>query len=74
MATPSCIFTIKRVARMLNEDEEQLEEIALDMDPEDGRLSIMDFDDDVSVTAFTAFGVENFKELLVDFKANNRSK
>ncbi|MGI4794906.1 MAG: hypothetical protein ACRYG8_12695 [Janthinobacterium lividum] len=59
---------------MLDEDEEQLEEIALDMDPEEGRLSIMDLDDDVSVTAFTAFGVENPKELLVDFKANNRSK
>ena len=32
---------------MLDEDEALLEEIALDMEPEDGRLYIYDLDDDV---------------------------
>jgi len=71
---PSYVFTIARVAKMQGEDQEQLEEIALDMDPEVGRLSIMDLDDEVSVRAFAAFGVENLKELLADYKLNKRSK
>ena len=38
MAAPSYVFTIARVAIMLGEDEAWLEEIALEMEPEDGRL------------------------------------
>ena len=68
MAAPSYVFTIARVARMLGEDEALLEDLASDMDPEDGCLSIMDLDDEVSTTAFTPFGVENLKELLADLK------
>ena len=69
MAAPSYVFTIARVAKMLDEDEALLEDIALmNMDPEDGRLTIIDLDDDVSTTAFTPFGVENLKELLADLK------
>jgi hypothetical protein len=68
VAAPSYVFTIARVARMLGEDEALLEDIASDMDPEDGCLSIMDLDDEVSTTAFTPVGVENLKELLVDRK------
>lgn len=64
MAAPSCVFTITRVARMLDQDEAWLEEIALDMEPEDGRLWICDLDDDIAVTAFTPFGVESLKELI----------
>lgn len=49
---------------MLDQDEAWLEEIALDMEPEDGRLWICDLDDDIAVTAFTPFGVESLKELI----------
>ena len=67
MAAPSYAYTIARVARMLGQDEALLEEIALmNMQPEDGRLSILDLDDDVSTTAFTARGIEALKELLAD--------
>jgi hypothetical protein len=66
MAAPSYVYTIRRVARMLNEDVDRLEEIALNMEPEDGCLSVLDLDDDVSTTAFTADGVDNLKELLDD--------
>ena len=68
MAAPSYVYTIARVARMLGEDEALLEDIASDMDPEDGCLSVMDLDDEVSTTAFTPFGVENLKELLANLK------
>jgi len=66
MAAPSYVFTIRRVAKMLNEDEDRLYEIALDMEPEDGCLTILDVDDHHAVMAFTAAGIENLKELLAD--------
>ena len=61
MAAPSYVYTIARVTRMLGVDEALLEDIASDMDPEDGCLSVMDLDDEVSTTALTPFGVENLK-------------
>ena len=66
MAAPSYVFTIRRVARMLNQDEERLHEIAMDMEPEDGCLRVLDLDDDVSIVAFTVQGIENLGELLAD--------
>ncbi len=75
MAAPSYVYTIARVARMLGQDEVLLEDIALmNMDPEDGCLTILDLDDDVSTTAFTAFGVENLKELLANLAMETRPK
>jgi hypothetical protein len=65
MAAPSYVFTIRRVAKMLEEDEERLLRIAEDMEPEDGCLSVLDIDD-VSTIAFTKQGIENLKELLAD--------
>ena len=53
---------------MLGEDEAWLEEIAMEMEPEDGRLYVCDLDDDVAVTAFTPFGIENLKELVEEHK------
>ena len=75
MAAPSYVYTIAHVARMLGQDEALLEDIALmNMDPEDGYLTILDLDDDVSTTAFTAFGVENLKELLANLAMETRPK
>jgi hypothetical protein len=53
---------------MLDEDQAWLEEIALELEPEDGRLYVCDLDDDDLVTAFTLFGVENLKELVAEYK------
>src|SRR5258707_12719802 len=64
MAAPSDVFTIARVAKMLGEDEAWLEEIAMEMEPEDGRAWTWDGDDEYQVTAFTPFGVECLKELI----------
>ncbi len=68
MAAPSHVFTIRRVARMLNENEDRLYEIALGMEPEDGGFTILDVDNDDAVTAFTAAGIENLRELLADLE------
>jgi len=63
MAAPSYVFTIGRVAEMLGEDEQWLQTIADDMEPEDGCLTVCGTDD-LSTTAFTSFGIENLKELM----------
>ncbi len=75
MPAPSYVFTVARVARMLGEDEAWLEDIAMmSMDPEDGRLTIIDLDHEVSTTAFAPFGVENLKELLADLEPGKTPK
>jgi hypothetical protein len=63
MAAPSAVFTIARVAAMLGEDEDWLSEVALEMDPEDGRLAVYGINDEAT-TGFTSFGLENLKELI----------
>jgi hypothetical protein len=68
MAAPRYVFTIARVAIMLDEDEVWLEEIALEMEPEDGCIHICDVDDDISIPPFTPFDVECLKELLAEVK------
>ncbi len=40
MAAPSSVSTIRRVAKMLGEDEDLLHDIAIDLDPEDGCLTV----------------------------------
>ena len=63
MAAPSYLFTIGRVAEMLSEDEQWLQTIADDMEPEDGCLTVCGTTD-LSTTAFTPFGIESLKELM----------
>jgi hypothetical protein len=63
MAPITHVFTIARVAEMLGEDEHLLHDISIEMVPEDGVIHVYGIDDD-SITAFTAFGVENLRELL----------
>ena len=67
MAAPSCMFTISRVAEMLGEDEDWLWEIAINMEPEDGCLTIYG-SSDMSTTALTRFGIECLRDLVRDRK------
>lgn len=69
MAAPSAVFTIARVAAMLGEDEDWLSDVALEMDPEAGRLAIYGLNDE-GTTGFTSFGIENLKELIEIHKAD----
>jgi hypothetical protein len=61
------LASLARVAKLLGEPEELLQDIAMDMEPEDGCLSVLGLGD-VSTVAFTSQGVENLKELLADRK------
>jgi hypothetical protein len=74
MAAPSAVFTIARVAAMLGEDEDWLSDVALEMDPEDGCMTIYGVNDegveDEGTTGFTRFGIENLKELIEMHKAD----
>jgi hypothetical protein len=74
MAAPSYVFTIARVAKMLGEDEAWLEEIALEMEPEDGRLAVWGTDDDIATTAFTLRGIECLKELIEEHNAQKAAR
>jgi hypothetical protein len=67
MAAPSAVFTIARVAEMLGEDEAWLDELADQLEPEDGCLWIYDIDDRTTL-GFTMRGIENLKELSLDQK------
>ena len=57
VAAITTVFTIGHVARMLGEDEDWLQELPTDMEPEGGRLHVYGVGED-GVTAFTRFGIE----------------
>ena len=65
MAAISFVFTIARVAEMLDEDEAWLQEISIEMFPEDGCLWVHDIDDR-EVVAFTEDGIECLKQIIAD--------
>ena len=67
MAAPSHALTIARVAEILGEDEELLWDIAMEMEPEDGKLWIHDTGKRETI-AFTQWGMENLRELLAEHK------
>jgi hypothetical protein len=63
MAAIVHVFTISRVAKMLGEDEDWLHEISIELDPEDGRLTVLGLGEE-GTTAFTRFGIDNLAELI----------
>ena len=58
MAAPGIIFTIARAAEMLGETIDLLDEIAEQLEPEDGCLWIYDTDDRATL-GFTERGIES---------------
>lgn len=69
MAAMSHVFTIARVAETLSENEDWLQDICTEMDPEDGRLTVLGPGEE-AITAFTRFGVDNLTELVEMYKAD----
>jgi hypothetical protein len=69
MAGISHVFTITRVAEMLGENEDLLQEISIEMDPEDGRLTVLGPGEE-AIAAFTRHGVDNLTELVKMVKAD----
>jgi len=68
MAAPSMVFTARYAAHHLGVDIEAVEGLAMQMEPEDGCLSIIDSLDEEadSITAFTSSGLHRLEELLDD--------
>jgi hypothetical protein len=69
VAVTSHLFTISRVAEMLGEDENWLQEISTEMDPEDGRLTVWGTGEE-TITAFTDLGIENLAQIIEIYKAD----
>ncbi len=65
MAAISFVYTIARVAGMLDVDEERLDDIALGLEPEDGRLWVYGPGEEATL-AFTRAGVELLEQLIAD--------
>ena len=72
MAAPSFIYTIAYAAELLGETEAWLEELADQLEPEDGCLWIYDTDDQQTVV-FTHDGMEYLREMLPEYKRNRSS-
>ena len=63
------VHTIARVAAMLGEDEDWLQDVADEMDQEDGLIWVYGPGDE-SVIAFTDFGIETLTGLVAIYKAD----
>ncbi|HEY9348711.1 MAG TPA: hypothetical protein VIQ53_25500 [Inquilinus sp.] len=68
VAAIAFVFIIGHVARMLGEDEDWLQDLSIDMEPEDGRLHVYGVAED-GVTAFTRDGIENLQQIIADQRA-----
>jgi hypothetical protein len=64
MAAISCVFTVRRAARMLGRDEDLLWDLLDQIEPEDGLLWV--YDVDLEVPAFSERGMETLREIIID--------
>ncbi len=67
--TATHVFTIGRVAEMLGENEDWLQDISIEMDPEDGCITVWGTGEE-TITAFTDLGVEDLAQLVEIYKAD----
>ena len=67
LAAISFVYTVARVAEMLGEDEERLRDLALYMEPEDGRLWGYGTGENATL-GFTRDGVERLRMLIAEEK------
>ena len=65
MAGSPFVFTIARGAEMLAEDEDWLQELAIDMLPEDGCLWVLDIGER-EVTPVTEYAIKCLKQIIAD--------
>ncbi|HWT65604.1 MAG TPA: hypothetical protein VN151_05780 [Terracidiphilus sp.] len=72
LAAIPAVFTITHVAEMLGEDEDWLQELSIDMFPEDGCLRVYGVGAD-GITAFTDYGIECLKQIIADDRAAGRA-
>jgi hypothetical protein len=72
VAAISAVFTVSHVANLLGENEDWLQELSIDMFPEDGRLYVYGLGDD-GVTAFTQDGIEGLRQIIEDEREAGRA-
>ena len=65
MAAISFVFTIRRAAQILGRDEDLLWGLSDQLEPEDGKLWVLDTDG-VETLAFSEFGIETLREIIAD--------
>jgi hypothetical protein len=65
MAAISYVFTIRRVAEMLGQDEELLWTLVDQLEPEDGMIWVYDVNEE-EVPAFSEYGVETLRQIIRD--------
>ena len=58
------VYTVERVAKDLGVSEELVQELTLDLEPEDGVIWVYGANDDDGILAFTDEGIEEVKLLL----------
>ena len=63
------MFTIGRVAKMLGENEDWLQDISIEMDPENGSITVWGTGEE-TITAFTDLGVKDLAQLVEIYKAD----
>ena len=68
MACESSFSTIDLVAEMIHEDPDLLRQISVEMEPEDGCVTIYGKNDE-SIIAFSDFGIETLVNLLEEIRS-----
>ena len=63
MAAITHVFTLARVAEMLGEDEDWLHDISIELEPEDGIISVYGLGEEYT-PAFTDFGIDNLRQVI----------
>ena len=71
MAAITRVFTLEAAAHILGEDIDFLGEILIDMEPEDGRLTIWGVGED-HTPGFTDFGLESLQDFIREHRANEK--
>lgn len=64
--------TLARVALELGEDEDWLDEIASEMEPEDGVIRIYGVDEDDCTMVFSDYGVEILQTFIENHRENEK--
>lgn len=72
MAAITRVYTVALVAQILDEDEDWLHELIIDMDPEDGCLTVYGLEED-GVTALTDDGIDNLRQLITELRMDGRA-
>ncbi len=60
------VQTIGLVARDLDKTEDEIADLALGMDPEDGLIWVYSLENEDGIMAFTTQGIENLETLIAD--------